>query len=191
MANFPTSLDNLTNVQDGVDYPKASHINNLNDAVEALEAKVGIDDSAVATSLDYIIKNNIYPIGSVYIAVVSTDPNTLLGFGTWSRIAEGRMLIGQKDSDADFNEAEETGGAKTHTLTTAELPSHSHGAGTLKGQVKQTSNGGYGDTATMADSNTGTSAGQNISGSTATAGSGDAHSIMNPYFTAYIWKRTA
>ena len=188
---YPTSLDSFTTKVDGVDYPKASHINSLQTAVEALEAKVGVDSSAVATSLDYIIKNNIYPIGSVYIAVVSTDPSILLGFGTWSRIAEGRMLIGQTDSDADFNVAEETGGAKTHTLTTAELPEHSHGAGTLKGQVKQISNGGYSDTATMADSNTGTTAGQTISGNTATAGSGDAHSIMNPYFTAYIWKRSA
>ena len=82
-----------------------------------------------------------------------------------------------------------TGGSATHTLTEAELPSHSHGAGTLKGQVKQTSNGGYGDTATMADSNTGTSAGQTISGSTATAGSGDANNNMIPYYAlAFLYK---
>lgn len=134
MANFPTSLDSLTNVQDGVDYPKAADINNLNDAVEAVQAKVGIDDSAVATSIEYIINNKIWPVGSVFTAVVATDPAILLGFGTWSRIAEGRCLVGQTDSDADFNSAEETSGSKTiniaHTHTgtshTHTGPNHAH-----------------------------------------------------------------
>jgi hypothetical protein len=72
-----------------------------------------------------------YPIGSVYLSVVSTDPATLLGFGTWAQIAQGQALFGQKASDADFNTAEETGGAKTsdallahtHTVTDA---GHTH-----------------------------------------------------------------
>jgi hypothetical protein len=58
MVNFPTSLDSLTNPVAGdalnsVTVPHATQHANLNDAVEALEAKVGIDGSAVATSLDY------------------------------------------------------------------------------------------------------------------------------------------
>jgi len=52
-AEYPENLDELSNVADGVDYPKAADINDLQDAVEALEAKVGVDDSAVATSVDY------------------------------------------------------------------------------------------------------------------------------------------
>ena len=123
---YPTTLDVLTNKVDGVDYPEAADMNNLNDAVEALEAKVGITDSAVATSIEYILNNKIWPVGSVFTAVVATNPATLLGFGTWSQIAGGRVLIGQTDGDADFNVAKETGGAKTHTLTTAELATHTH-----------------------------------------------------------------
>jgi hypothetical protein len=64
-----------------------------------------------------------YPIGSVFLSVVSTDPATLLGFGTWSQIAQGQALFGQKTSDSDFNTAEETGGAKTSTA----LLAHTHG----------------------------------------------------------------
>ena len=62
----------------------------------------------------------------MFIAVVNTNPASLLGFGTWSAIGAGRMLVGVNAADADFDAAEKTGGAKTHTLTTAEMPSHTH-----------------------------------------------------------------
>jgi hypothetical protein len=52
--NFPVSLDDLANVSAG-DTIAPAHKNDLNDIVEALEAKVGIDSSAVATSHDYLL----------------------------------------------------------------------------------------------------------------------------------------
>ncbi len=54
-----------------------------------------------------------FPVGSVFISVVSTDPATLLGYGTWSAIAAGKVLVGLDSGDANFDTAEETGGAKT------------------------------------------------------------------------------
>jgi hypothetical protein len=56
-----------------------------------------------------------FPVGSVFLSVVSTDPATLLGYGTWLAIAAGRMLVGRDSGDAAFDTAEETGGAATHT----------------------------------------------------------------------------
>lgn len=56
MINFPSSLDSLTNpvATDKVaDVDHASQHSNLNDAVEAIEAKVGADGSAVTTTHDY------------------------------------------------------------------------------------------------------------------------------------------
>jgi hypothetical protein len=57
-TNFPASLDTFTNptstdAMNSVTVPHATQHANLNDAVEALEAKVGVDGSAVVTSLEY------------------------------------------------------------------------------------------------------------------------------------------
>jgi hypothetical protein len=55
----------------------------------------------------------LYPVGSVYInAAVSTNPGTLLGFGTWAAFGAGRVLVGLDAGDVDFDTVEETGGAK-------------------------------------------------------------------------------
>ena len=69
----------------------------------------------------------VYPVGSVYInADVGTDPSTLLGFGTWSAIGAGRVLVGQDVGDPLFDVLGDTGGSKDATLV-----SHSHtGSGT-------------------------------------------------------------
>ena len=66
----------------------------------------------------------IYPVGSIYISSNSTNPGTLFG-GTWEAYAQGRTLIGNGTSDQAFN-AGATGGSSTHTLTTNEMPSHTH-----------------------------------------------------------------
>jgi hypothetical protein len=58
-TNFPNSLDNLTNPAstDPTDAPSHSQQHtNANDAIEALEAKVGVNNSANTTSLDYRVK---------------------------------------------------------------------------------------------------------------------------------------
>jgi hypothetical protein len=67
-----------------------------------------------------------FPIGSVFIAVVATNPSTLLGYGTWTAIAAGRMLVGLDSSDAAMDAAEKVGGAKTVTLDTTMIPAHTH-----------------------------------------------------------------
>lgn len=71
------------------------------------------------------------PIGSVYMAVVDTDPETLLGYGTWERIAEGRVLVGLDTAQTWCDTLEETGGSIEHSHTLAShvhsLNSHTHG----------------------------------------------------------------
>lgn len=58
-----------------------------------------------------------YPVGSIYMnATVATNPATLLGFGTWAAIGEGRVLVG-KESSGTFDTAGAEVGAETDDIT--------------------------------------------------------------------------
>lgn len=58
-----------------------------------------------------------FPVGSVFIGVVSTNPGTLLGYGTWLAFGAGKVLVGLDSGDTDFDTVEETGGAKTKAIS--------------------------------------------------------------------------
>ena len=74
-----------------------------------------------------------YPVGSIYLSTSSANPATVLGGGTWERIAQGRTLIGEGTSDQTFS-AGKTGGESRHTMMLEEMPLHSHSV-TPKGSV--------------------------------------------------------
>jgi len=54
---YPTSLDSFTTVVDNVTNVMATHVNEKNTPISTLQAKVGIDNSGVTTSIDYFLKN--------------------------------------------------------------------------------------------------------------------------------------
>lgn len=84
--------------------------------------------------------NHVYPVGSIYMSVNNVNPSTLFG-GTWVAWGSGRVPVGVNASDAAFNTVEKTGGAKTHTLTAAQIPAHTHGyyrSGTSTGSTTLT-----------------------------------------------------
>ena len=69
-TNFPTSLDALTNptATDALTSPShADQHADANDAIEALQAKVGVNGSAVTTSLDYKVSK---PLNSDVLAAI-------------------------------------------------------------------------------------------------------------------------
>jgi len=137
------------------------------------------------------------PVGGVFIAVVDTDPNTLLGYGTWSAIGAGRVLVGQDTGDADYDVLEETGGSKSHTHST---PAHKHEMPI--GYASAGAEYAIADTATTGSSGI-TGSGRwsyTTSGSvsltlyeTFVDGSSTSGSTDNPmaYIVVKIWKRTA
>ena len=71
----------------------------------------------------------IYPVGSIYISMNSTNPSTLFG-GTWEAFGQGRVLIGVgtgNDGSTSLSfPAGFTGGEYKHYLAKSEIPSHSH-----------------------------------------------------------------
>lgn len=151
-----------------------------------------------------------WPVGSIFIAAVATSPATLLGGGTWARFGQGRVLVSQDGTQTEFDTVEETGGAKTHTLTSGEMPAHTHGPGTLatasagdhthsvlRGEdLGAATNRVVQSNTTVPAEGDGTSgtAGAHthtLSGATASSGSGGAHNNLQPYIVVYMWKRTA
>lgn len=90
--------------------------------------------------------DTFYPVGSIYMSVVPTNPSAFMG-GTWDRFANGRTLVGVNEGDADFSTVEKTGGVKDVTLTEAQLPSHAH---SVSGSVN--SNGSHSHTASTSTS---------------------------------------
>ena len=132
------------------------------------------------------VLETIYPVGSIYTnAGVATNPGTLLGFGTWSAFGAGRVIVGVDSTDTDFDAVRETGGAKTdsHVLTIAEIPAHTHQT-TLRG------NGEDEDTNFPSASDDSDPSRTMTSGATG-GGAAHSHDIVQPYITAYMWRRTA
>lgn len=163
---------------------------------------------------DYIqsVAGAIYPVGSIFMSVSPANPSTYFG-GTWVAWGSGRVPVGINTADSDFSTVEKTGGASTVALTAAQMPSHSHAKGTLAaasggshGHNLNLTKAAWGvdgapnkvvvdSTGYTAMTNkataSGGSHGHTISGSTASAGSGSAHSNLQPYIVCYMWKRTA
>ena len=137
----------------------------------------------------------LYPVGSIYInATVSTNPATLLGFGTWTAFGAGRVMVGFDSGNALFDAAEETGGnadaitvSHTHTVTD---PTHTHTQG---GTALNIASGNYVAVGSASDipyastSTAAASTGITIN----SAGSSGTNANYQPYITVYMWKRTA
>lgn len=126
---------------------------------------------------NYIL-DNVYPIGSIYMSVNSTNPKNLFG-GTWEQI-QGRFLFGMNSSYP----AGSTGGEITHKLTQGEMPKHNH-------IIYAPNAGGPDEGAALGFPEVGSSntwwAAACMTGQT---GDNEAHNNMPPYLSVYIWKRT-
>lgn len=135
----------------------------------------------------------LYPVGSIYInSSVSTNPGTLLGFGTWTAFAAGRVLVGFNASNTLFDTAEETGGSAdavlvSHTHTDS---GHTHTM-TSGGYLSPTSGYRYSDTANTNTSNLTSQTTASGTANLSTEGVSATNANYQPYITVYMWKRTA
>lgn len=97
-------------------------------------------------------------------------------------VGGGRVPVSVDTTQTEFDTVEETGGAKTHTLTETEMPSHQHFSGLY--QVADRFGSGGRDAA-------GTYSGYGGAVYTSSTGGSGAHNNLQPYITCYMWKRTA
>ena len=126
----------------------------------------------------------VYPVGSIYLSVSGTDPQTLFG-GTWARLEDVFLLAaGAKHA------AGSTGGEESHTLTEDEIAPHKHAM--AYGPESSASSTGfpYGIAAGSATNSAG-GRGYAANLGTFSAGGGQPHNNMPPYLAVYTWKRTA
>ena len=138
------------------------------------------------------VLDNVYPVGSIYMNVNSTNPGTLFG-GTWEQI-QGRFLLGMSSSYP----AGSQGGEATHTLSTNEMPDHSHSFIYHETNNDKSFNGynvnkigtAYPE---LLGVNMAIGADWSSSGylMLSSIGGNQAHNNMPPYLSVYIWKRTA
>ena len=165
--------------------------------------------------------DDIYPIGSIYMSVNSTSPQTLFG-GTWQQLTDTFLYA---STSADTNSTTATGGEASHTLTASESGqknlgtitstggNHTHKLSSTDTKARYLGTTSDGDGITRSSIKPGTStavsnflksanviyrydgngSSGNLSVSTTISGSDatSSHNNMPPYMRVFMWKRTA
>jgi len=157
-------------------------------------AKITDDAVTAAKIAAGAVTDVVYPVGSIFTTVTNYADSaavvSAIGGTTWTAFGAGRVLVGLDSSDTDFDTVEETGGAKEVTLSTSQIPAHTHDTGVVGQNDKNfvaaqritvASQKGFDD-----DNNDGTA-----SSKTTSVGGGSAHTNVQPYIVVYMWKRTA
>lgn len=195
-------------------FQSVSTVNNavLSGTPTAPTASYGTATTQVATTaFVQTALQAVYPVGSVYInAGVSTNPATLLGFGTWTAIGSGKVLVGLDGADPLFDTLRETGGSKdatvvshTHTATSTSTstvtdPGHTHrwskypdnGGGSGVTPLASPYSGNW--IAGMNESSvTGITVATSTSTNVASAGTSGTNANLQPYVVVCMWQRTA
>ena len=141
-----------------------------------------------AAILPVLEANN--PVGTIREFGVSTNPASLLGFGTWAAHGAGRVTVAIDTGQTEFDTLGEVGGTKTHLLTSAEsgIPSHTHPNVIYGGSTVGINAGGVTPLA-LSYSGTGNIP-LTVAANTA-ANASAAHNNLQPYIVVYRWVRTA
>jgi hypothetical protein len=194
LANFSNSLDSSGQVAPTV----------LNAPVPISKGGTGATTTAAAaTALAAAFGNLLFPVGSIYTnASNSTNPATLLGFGTWVLFANGRVLVAY---DGGTFTAGSYGGyyntqvpyhqhTITNQYTNAVNLTHTH-SGAVNPVAFSYSGGGNTQYSAYTTNTGGPSSDLNhqhlLNGATDFSGGDPTFTNMPPYLVVYMWTRTA
>lgn len=122
-----------------------------------------------------------WPVGSIFMSTLSSNPTAILGYGTWAAFGQGQVPVGFKAGDPDFGTGGQTGGEKTHTLTIPEMPSHTHTQAVSANPTVGTE-GSMGSDGPSDDA---------FVGETQITGASGAHNNLQPYVVVFMWLRTS
>ena len=163
---------------------------------KALTGNITITAADIGTGAIFLAS---HPVGSLFETTVSTNPGTLYG-GTWAAWGGGRVPVGVNTADSDFNTVEKTGGKKTerHEFKIGYKGYYGTAVGSDDNMIQayKYSTSSYGTYAyegsTQASVNAGIQASTNTRDVAQASSTGDTSetSIVQPYITCYIWKRT-
>ncbi len=132
-----------------------------------------------------------YGIGDIYLTTKKENPSSIWFDTAWESFGVGRTLVGVDASQAEFNDVGKTGGAKTHTLTVSQMPSHSH---EFRDGNRYTADGNW-DTGQIYAPRPTTSSprvwARNGTPGILYEGGGGAHNNLQPFITCYIWRRVS
>jgi len=181
------------------------YVDEAETAIDCATTLANLDNNSEMTpeEIKTSVVENLYPVGSVYISTNAENPETYLGIGKWEAYAQGRTLIGvgegtDSNSTSQTFTVGQTGGEYSHTLTTNEMPSHSHdtavklfGDNSCSTTVYkdydfkfpenfQISGAGSAKSCSIVTSNI----------SSKSTGTDNAHNNTQPYVAVYMWQRT-
>lgn len=165
----------------GIAFGKVAETDNLADFDFKTRFRNGIELKTPGGIKSFL--DAVYPVGSIYMSVKSTNPGTLFG-GTWVAIA-GKFLLGQNST----YKAGTSGGSTTKTLTIENLPAHTHKLISGNASVMAiftNRGGGY-----APSQSSGNYVWDTVSMTTSSTGSGTSFNIMPPYLAVYMWQRTS
>jgi hypothetical protein len=139
-----------------------------------------------------------YPVGAIYISVTNTNPASLFPGTTWVAWGTGRVPVGVDTTQNEFASVEQTGGQKAVTLTAAQsgVGPHTHESKLITEMpvvVGEPGSGGTTGSLLNATNYNGMVFNYQVTGTITetSANAKESHSIVQPYITCFMWKRTA
>ena len=171
-----------------------------NSAVQSINGVGASSGNVDITKID-ALQNLIAPVGYIFAwAPYAGGPDlstaekvaAFYGFGTWQAYGAGRALVSLDVAQTEFNAPGKTGGEKTHQLSVAEMPKHTHKGVSGDSEVNAIVDTGQ-NTTDFALSFENASSPRYIAapGGLSEVGGGAAHNNLQPYITVYYWQRIA